>query len=220
VQKLRQEATIAGQRERRDLAVMLHDSVGQLLPLATTKLALAGRRCDEETRTQLVDVERLLVEAHAAATSLTYRLSPLDLGEIGLVAAVESLVREVARDHDLRVALHQKAGEIRLADALEFVVYRTLRELLVNVAKHAQTSEAVVQLAREGNDLSVVVEDRGVGFVPDPTRNFGWGLRSARERLDYLGGRLHVRSEPGCGTLVEIRVPLLLPADMKPGINS
>jgi PAS domain S-box-containing protein len=208
VQQLRQEAAIARQRERRDLAVMLHDSIGQLLPLSTMKLALARRSCDEATRLQLIEVERLLVEAHSAATSLTYRLSPLELGEIGLVAAVEGLVREVARDQDLRVVLHQDVRDTRLADALEFAVYRTIRELLANVGKHAQTRDVVVELTHQGNELSVVVEDHGVGFVPDPTRNWGWGLRSARERLDYLGGRLHLHSAPGCGTRVEMRVPI------------
>lgn len=208
VQQLRQEASIASQRERRDVAVMLHDGIGQLLPLAATKLALARRTCEEHTRTQLVEVERLLVEAHTVATSLTYRLSPLDLREIGLVAAVEGLVSEVARDHGLRVTLRQEASDIRLADALEFVVFRTLRELLANVAKHAHVDEASVCLSREGSELLVVVEDHGVGFAPDPAQTWGWGLRSARERLDYLGGRLKVRSEPRCGTIVEIRVPL------------
>jgi PAS domain S-box-containing protein len=210
VRQLRHEAAIASEREHRELAGMLHDSIGQLLPLANTKLALARRTCDEATKAQLAEVERLIHEAHTAATSLTYRLSPLALHEIGLVAGLQVLVREMRRDYGLRVVLENEASGFRLADALEFAVYRAVHELLVNVAKHSGAEEAVVRVAREGPELSVVVEDQGVGFVPDPTRPGGWGLEGANDRLAYLGGRLHVGSQPGRGTRVELLIPLLL----------
>jgi PAS domain S-box-containing protein len=209
VRQLRHEASISGERERREFAVMLHDSVGQLLPLANTKLALARRSCDEATGARLTEVERLIHEAHTMATSLTYRLSPLALHEIGLAAGLQSLVREMSRDYDLRVVVHDEAPRSRLSDALEFAVYRVVRELLVNVAKHSGTQEALVRMTRKGWQLSVVVEDQGVGFVPDPMRPRGWGLESADERLAYLGGRMEVRSEPDRGTRIELFLPVL-----------
>jgi PAS domain S-box-containing protein len=206
--QLRHEAAITSDRERRELAVMLHDSVGQLLPLATTKLGLARRSCDEATAARLVEVERLIAEAHAVATSLTYRLSPLALHEIGLTAGFKGLVRDMRRDYELRVDVDDEAAGIRLPDALEFAVYRVVRELLVNVAKHSGAKKAVVRIAPQGEDLLVVVEDQGGGFVPDAKQSHGWGLESAGEQLKYLGGRMHIRSAPGSGTHVEIFAPL------------
>jgi len=208
MRELRNEAAITSERKLRELSVLLHDSVGQLLPLANTKLALARRTCDETTGAQLREVERLISEAHTVATSLTYRLSPLALHEIGLAAGFKELVREMRRDYELQVFVENKAPGSRLSDALEFAVYRVVRELLVNVAKHSGTAEARVHVAREGQQLSVVVEDQGVGFAQEPTRLPGWGLKSAEEQLGYLGGNLHARSEPGCGTRVELRAPL------------
>ncbi len=215
MRQLRNEAEIASERKLRELAVMLHDSVGQLLPLANTKLALARRTCDEATGAQLAEAKRLISEAHTVATSLTYRLSPLALHEIGLTVGFKELVREMRRDYELRVLVEDQAPGSRLSDALEFAVYRVVRELLVNVAKHSRMEEAVVRIAREGLQLSIVVEDQGIGFVTDATRASGWGLESAGEQLRYLGGRMHVRSEPGCGTRIEILVPLLH-ADQEP----
>lgn len=209
LRQLRQEAAITRERELRELAVMLHDSVGQLLPLANTKLALARRTCGEEARAQLAEAERLISEAHTVATSLTYRLSPLALHEIGLAAGFKELVREMRRDYELRVLVEDEAPGFRLSDALEFAVYRVVRELLVNAAKHSGAQQAFVRIGREGSELSVVVEDQGVGFVPDSAHHSGWGLESAREQLGYLGGRMHVRSKPNRGTRVEIVVPLL-----------
>jgi PAS domain S-box-containing protein len=215
VRQLRHEASISSERERREFAVMLHDSVGQLLPLANTKLALARRTCDDATGARLAEVERLIHEANAMATSLTYRLSPLALHEIGLAAGLQSLVREMRRDYELRVVVQDEAPGSRLSDALEFAVYRVVRELLVNVARHSGANEALVRMTRRGLQLSVVVEDQGVGFVPDPIRPRGWGLESADERLAYLGGRMRIRSEPDRGTQVQLLVPVL-DAGMEP----
>jgi signal transduction histidine kinase len=209
VRQLRHEASISSERERREFAVMLHDSVGQLLPLANTKLALARRSCDDATGARLTEVERLIREANTMATSLTYRLSPLALHEIGLAAGLQSLVREMRRDYELRVVVQDEARGSRLSDALEFALYRVVRELLVNVAKHSGTNEALVRMTRRGGQLLVVVEDQGVGFIADPIRPQGWGLESADERLTYLGGRMEVCSEPDQGTQVQLLVPVL-----------
>ncbi len=218
VRQLRHEASISSEREQREFAIMLHDSVGQLLPLAKTKLALARRNCDEATGVRLMEVERLIHDAHTMATSLTYRLSPLALHEIGLAAGLRSLAREVHRDYALRLIVQDEAPGFRLSDALEFAVYRVVRELLVNVAKHSGVSEALVSITRKNWQLSVIVEDAGVGFVPDPTRRRGWGLESADERLAYLGGQMKVRSEPDRGTRVELLVPVL-DAGLEPGVE-
>jgi PAS domain S-box-containing protein len=209
MRQLRHEASIASERERRELAAMLHDSIGQLLPLANTKLALARRSCDEATEAKLVEVERLIRETHTAATSLTFRLNPPALQEIGLLAGLRALAREMRRDYDLRVVLEDEAPGSVLSDALAFAIYRVVHELLVNVAKHSGAKQANVSLARVGSRLSVVVEDRGLGFVASANRTRGRGLNSAEERLAYLGGRMVVRSAPDRGTRVELYAPLL-----------
>jgi signal transduction histidine kinase len=209
IRHLRQEADLASERERRELSVLLHDSVGQLLPLANTKLALAARAADEETRARLAEVERLVREAHHTATSLTRRLNPPVVHEMGLAAGLQALTRELQRDWQLRVVVENEGSERVLSDAMLSAVYRIVRELLLNAAKHAGVGEARVLLGRHGAFLSVVVSDEGHGFDAKRPRNPGMGLETAEAQLRYLGGRMQVRSEPGRGTRVELRVPCL-----------
>ena len=90
---------------------------------------------------------------------------------------------------------------------MRIVLFRSLRELLVNAAKHAQTHEAHVTISRLERALRVEVADRGVGFDPTPEQE-GFGLRSIRERVHYLGGSLQIESAPHHGTKARVTVPL------------
>ena len=87
----------------------------------------------------------------------------------------------------------------------EIIIYRIVQELLNNILKHAAATEALVQLIREDDRLSIVVEDNGKGFDTALLKNNkGAGLTSIRSRVDYLKGQLDIHSEAGKGTLVNI----------------
>jgi signal transduction histidine kinase len=92
------------------------------------------------------------------------------------------------------------------------LLFRSVRELLMNIVKHAQAQHAYVTILREGDGVSIKVEDDGVGIDPvseaRSKSNGGFGLFSIRERLHYLGGRVEVESEEGRGTQITLEVPL------------
>jgi signal transduction histidine kinase len=217
--RLTQEASIARARERREIASLLHDSIGQLLPLANARLASIRDHADEATREQIVDVQALIAEAHATASTLTSRLSPPTIHEIGLAAALDALAREILRQHGLKVEVEIEEVTIPLSEAMEYTLYRVIRELLVNTAKHAGASEAWIRVQRSGAQLQVVVEDSGVGFEPAECDSKGLGLRSAQDRLDYLGARMDIQSRPGAGTRVVLCAPLLNENSAEPGVR-
>jgi signal transduction histidine kinase len=89
-----------------------------------------------------------------------------------------------------------------------------VRELLVNVAKHAGVNRAKVRIRRVARHIIVTVEDHGVGFDPkvvhDPKKNRGLGLFSIRERLDYLGGSMEINSVVGKKTLITLTIPVVM----------
>jgi signal transduction histidine kinase len=144
--------------------------------------------------------------------SVINNLRPLALGE-GLRAAVERQLVEFTRlsgvDHALQVA-----GDVALeCDAirgLDATVYRVLQESLSNVARHARASRVRVMLARDGERLSLRVQDDGVG-ISAPAAAGSTGLAGMRERANAAGGQLRVRSRPGGGTVVELSLPLSIP---------
>jgi PAS domain S-box-containing protein len=200
-------------RERRSIAIDLHDTVGQALAVAKIKLALLQRampsgiiaRDVEEVRSQLD-------QAIQYTRSLTVELSPPTLYDFDLEAALEDLASRIHGQHSLSVTV-KKSGCARdeLSEELRILLYRTVRELLMNVVKHAAASEASIAVQEDGGQISVIVEDNGKGFeaVNDlhPGRQGGFGLFSIRERLRLLGGRLEIESTPGKGARVVMTAP-------------
>jgi signal transduction histidine kinase len=110
--------------------------------------------------------------------------------------------------------LHDRVRQtLAICKDVAVLLFQTVRELLVNVVKHAQAQKVTVAIGRNGGNVQITVEDDGVGFDPSDissrwNRNGGFGLFSIRERLGHLGGQLKVRSKSGHGTRVSLVAPL------------
>ncbi|MBW2420498.1 MAG: PAS domain S-box protein [Deltaproteobacteria bacterium] len=201
------EAALAEQRERKVLARDLHDGLGQLLSLASMKLgALRGASEDAEVQTRIRQIEDVIGEADRRTTSLTFQLSPPVLDDVGLVAAAQWLAEDLERIYGLRVLVAHGREPTGLDEAGRVSLFRALRELLINVAKHAEVDAAKVSIHSENQRVIVRVEDRGCGFDPDQERG-GYGLLSLRERVEHMGGTLKIESAPGEGTRIVVTAP-------------
>jgi two-component system, NarL family, sensor histidine kinase UhpB len=135
------------------------------------------------------------------------------LGDHGLLAAVERHLRDYG-SYGITTRLESAGFDgARLPPETETALYRIIQEALTNVARHSGAARATVHLRREDGWVEAVVADDGRGFdaeallrVPDPTR--GLGLHSIQERTTVLGGAVDVRSTPGTGTTVRVRLPV------------
>lgn len=213
LQRLASEISLAEEKERRRIASELHDSAIQNLALAKIKLGEIQRRFAQEKKpAALDDVRGLLEQAIHAARSLIFELSPPVLYELGLGAAVEWLGEQFQTRHDIdcRVTADQSAAPLNVE--IEVVLFQVLRELLINVVKHANATRVDISLHRRDDQLRLEVHDNGDGFdatavVTDSGRG-GFGLFNIRERLQLLGAALEIESGPGPGTRVMIRAPL------------
>jgi PAS domain S-box-containing protein len=200
-------SAVAEDRERRRLATDLHDGVSQLLTLAGVKLGmLRAAAAERGLGTPLREVEEVVSEAHRRTESLTFQLSPPVLHDVGLVAATEWLADEMRRLYGLRV-LVEGQGEPLLDEVARVTLFRALRELLINVARHARTPRASVQVSHGEGRVHIEVRDRGVGFDPELEPR-GFGLFSIRERMRHLGGHFEIEAVPGDGTRVTLTAPL------------
>jgi PAS domain S-box-containing protein len=214
LQQLTVELSSAEEEERRRLASELHDQVGQTLAAAKMKLGALCKlaQCDEG-RELTAELSELLDRTIADTRSLTFQLSPPLLHEMGLVAAAEWLAEQVAERHGLTVVVSAENPALQVRGDLAGLVFRSLRELLMNVVKHADAGDVTVSIRASGVELGVSVEDDGCGFEPPPEagrgpRSGGFGLFSIRERLGHLGGRLEIDSAPGKGSRVHMFVPV------------
>ncbi|MFZ5453430.1 MAG: CHASE3 domain-containing protein [Thermodesulfobacteriota bacterium] len=218
LRSLASSLSLAEERERRRLAVYLHDQIGHTLALANIKLgelqkSLPGL-CQDFPAGELEKTGALLEQAIRDTHSLTFRISSPILYELGLEAALEWLTEQFQKEHGISTRFITDGQAQPLGDDVRVLLFQAVNELLVNVVKHAQAKNLEVSMHWEGGNLKVEVGDDGVGFqapATEPRRweQSGFGLFSIRERLRPWGGRLEVQTEPDAGTHVILTVPLV-----------
>jgi len=212
---LASQLTIAEENERRRIAADLHDHVGQSLPLARMQIASVRKHITDPGQSAILDeISDTLHQTVHQIREVIYDLSPPQLNEIGLSAAIrEWLEEQVEKRHGIRAECIDNGPEPVLEQDLRSILFRCLRELLTNAVKHALATQVKVHV-NKGNDLlEIIVSDNGCGFDVDAiaqssTLQGGFGLFSVRERMADLGGASEISSEPGQGTQVILRVPL------------
>jgi signal transduction histidine kinase len=196
----------AGDAERRRLERNLHDGAQQRLVTLALVLRLAESRLSDD----LPAAAELLAQASDELAlsleelrELARGIHPAILTDRGLTPALEALATRAT----LPVEVNGLPPE-RLPEPIEAAAYYVVSESLTNVAKYASASRARVDLARADGVFVVEVSDDGVGGA-DAGR--GSGLRGLADRVEALGGRLSVLSEPGQGTTVRAELPLISP---------
>ena len=204
--KISHELVTVEERERKAIAEDLHDSVTQLLALSL-KDVTALRKNNE----QLIGLERIeqnLGKAIADLRALTFQISPPVLYDFGLEAALEWLVEDVNSRHNMQlVYTNLIVKPLSLGQKENVALYRAIRELVINVIKHAETSDGQILLRATRSQFIAEVADEGVGFDTESNRD-GFGLFSLEDRLLYMNGKIHIMSTPGEGTIIQVRVPL------------
>jgi PAS domain S-box-containing protein len=205
---LRSAEDRAEERERRALARDLHDSVAQLLTLARIRVSEARDRSPGDGLGRTLDqIDAVLEEVDKRVRTLMFRLNPSSLYELGLAAAAEELAEDLGTRYDLSISVEDDGSVPALDDETRTALFRGMRELLINVARHAGTNEARVRIGTHDGEIVVDVEDEGVGFDGE-SAPAGFGLVSVRDRLERCGGNLDLHSVPGDGTRARMTAQL------------
>ncbi|HVP01142.1 MAG TPA: histidine kinase [Solirubrobacteraceae bacterium] len=191
--------------ERARIARDLHDEANQALTGVLLRLQATAERAPEELRPELRETQRAATQAIEELLRLARELRPAALDDHGLAAALRTKVSDFARQTGVHAELSLDGTDV---DALEpeeqIVVYRVVQESLSNVAQHAGAGSVRVAFARERGATVARVQDDGRGFAGGAPA--GHGLRGMRERAALAGGSLDVRSAPGGGTTIELRL--------------
>ncbi|MBN1845636.1 MAG: PAS domain S-box protein [Sedimentisphaerales bacterium] len=214
---LASELSLAEERQRRQVATELHENIGQLLAMTKIKLGMLQESSHTPGEAeQLKEMRDLLDKTIAYTRSLTLDLSPPVLYELGLKAALEWLIEQFRQQHDLDIHYRDEGPVVRINDDLRGLLYRTVRELLVNVVKHAQARRVRVRVLRTPKEIEITVADDGRGFpspdVVDGNHLWeGFGLFNMRERFAHFGGRVQIHSQTNRGATVNLFVPVIHP---------
>jgi len=202
-------------QERRKIATALHDSIGQILAFLKIELGTLQRlELPGEAAHAIAHAREQIEEAVRQTRTLTFEISPPELYTLGLASALEELAQRFGQEKRIDCRVQSNGDPDPLSNQLKTLLYRSVRELLTNAAKHAQAHVIDIEIGTVDNCIQIAVVDDGVGFdmshltAHASRRGLGFGLLSIRERLVYLGGNLNIKSTPGQGTRVTLTVPL------------
>jgi len=220
LKELAQHLQSVREDERSRLARELHDELGALLTAAKLDVARLKSRLGANVNVEATERLAHLNEALNGGIALKRRiiedLRPSSLNNLGLVAALEILLREFASRSEIKVV--DKLEPVNVSPASQLTIYRLVQEALTNVVKYAKASEVVVSLQpASGGGAVVAVRDNGVGFDIEAPRLARHGLIGMRYRVEAEGGTMRLASRPGDGTLIEATLP---PAPPEPATGS
>jgi NarL family two-component system sensor histidine kinase LiaS len=202
---------LATLEERNRLARDLHDSVKQQIFAATMQVGAAKALIERDpavAHTHLLEADQLVRQAQQELTGLILELRPAALEGKGLARALAEYASNWSRQTHIETEV-RVSGERPLPLPMEQTLFRIAQEALANVARHSRATNAEIHLGWENGDVTLIVADNGIGFniAYKPSRK-GVGLESMRERIQALGGRFVVASQPGEGTQVIAELPL------------
>jgi len=209
---LTEELLFAEERERRRLALILHDSIGQSLAFSKRELGVVQKRIPPAMAETIEGVKEQIDLAIRQTRDLTFELSPTTLHTFGLEAAIEELGDQFSRQEGFQYHFEAVDGDKPLSEQVKTFLYRAVRELLTNIAKHAQASNVFVRIDRIDGNIRIRISDDGRGFdasAKEPAADRQrFGIFSIRERLSHIGGSFRIASDPGKGTEVTLIAPL------------
>jgi two-component system, chemotaxis family, CheB/CheR fusion protein len=202
----------AQEEERRRISRELHDDLNQRLAMLAVEVgeirANLSPRSTRAVGTKLQTVEDRINALSDDARRTAYQLHPSVLEHLGLVTALESYCVDFSKQEAVKVTFKLRNVPKSIPPATALCLYRVTQECLRNVAKHAGTSRATVTLAGTKGGLTLTVSDAGRGFDPDSGKaEGGLGLVSIKERVMAVGGTVTIKTEPGVGTQILVRMP-------------
>ncbi|MGW7823267.1 sensor histidine kinase [Streptomyces puniciscabiei] len=200
--------------ERRRLAAEIHDTIAQGLTGIIAQLQVVANAPDLVTaRTHLERASVLARHSLGEARRSVHNLAPVALAADGLPEALKKTVAEWGQRTGARAEFTVTGTAEQLHDEVSATLLRIAQEALSNAARHARPTRVGVTLSFMGDEVTLDIRDDGTGFdpaaVPRRTRSGGFGLDGMRARAERIAGSLTVESEPGSGTAVSARVPLV-----------
>ncbi len=202
------DAMIEGQeKERQRIANDLHDDLGGLM--ATVKLHFNALK-DKDSPELYEKTNNLIEEAYQKVRSVAHAKNSGVIAKQGLLKAVRHMAEKISASNEIQIDVLGHGLDNRLENSLELTSFRIIQELITNVIKHAEASEATIHLTNHEDSINIMVEDNGKGFNPSQVTKTkkGMGISSIDKRVEHLDGKLTIESEKNKGTTVIIDIPL------------
>ena len=196
------------EKERNRLARELHDGLGGILAAAQMQISNVETNGQQDELVKKQKATELVSQAATESRRIAHNLLPETLLRYGLDEALKEYSKSITESKLMQLDYESVGMQLKLDQSAGLSIYRIIQELVNNIIKHSGATEALVQLHREAEKLSITVEDNGKGFAPQQNGKTGIGLSNIRSRVSYLNGSLDIRSEEQKGTSVYIEIQL------------
>ncbi len=210
---LNMELRSVEEKERRKIAVNIHDVLGQTLSITHIKLSsLSNIHLPTKAKKIITESAEMIHSAITESRSLTYNLSPPILYELGLLPAIKQRLEKIEEKFDIKTKFESSETKLNINNDIRILIYRIISELLINIIKHANADLIEVKINKDQKYYYFSVIDNGIGFKYQPkailTRKGGFGLFNTIERLDSIQGKLIINSKKRKGTKALVIIPI------------
>ncbi|AXY75228.1 PAS domain S-box protein [Paraflavitalea soli] len=203
--ELAQSVLQTEEAERKKLGEELHDNINQLL--GVVKLYIQHALVNPKMREELLQKSaHYITQTIEEIRNLSRSLLPPALNEQSLLDSLYQLIEDIrhAKEIEFKVQ-HEGFDETRIPDNKRLVIYRIIQEQLNNALKHSEAQTVVIDLAHRGPHVQLTIQDNGIGFDPEQVKP-GMGLNNIRNRIEVFNGEMEIRSAPGNGCTLEVRI--------------
>ncbi|KIQ24815.1 histidine kinase [Flavobacterium sp. MEB061] len=202
------------ENEQNRIAKEIHDGIGQMLTGLKFSLESINLDDKEKAAQKIEYLKKLSLDIIKGVRTATFNLMPPELSDHGIVSSLSKLTQELSKLTGKEILFYNKTDfSQRLDSLIEINIYRLTQEAINNAIKYAESSHIIVQLSHSDTLLSIIVDDNGKGFdihTVDKKRNSesGMGLLFMKERIQYINGRVFIKSIPGEGTRITFNIPI------------
>ncbi len=200
------------ENDRKKIAAELHDSIGHDLLITKNKLLLGTKKIDDKEflKSNLSEMEEILSDTLKDIREISYTLHPYQLERLGLSKAIKSIVDRASRSTEINFTVNIDTVDKLLHRDVEINLYRIIQECINNIIKHSHATDAILNVIKNENEISILISDNGNGFdlnrVSSEKSKAGFGLRGLEERTKLLNGTLLIESSEGIGTTIKIKL--------------
>jgi PAS domain S-box-containing protein len=212
------------EKERRKLALILHDNVGQKLAITKIRLEmLKNSRLNKNTAEHINTIYNTVEDIIQQTRDLTIQLSPPVLYHLGFIPSLDWLCDEILKKNNIDYYIENNLKEINFGSETNAFLFQAIRELLINIVKYSKAKNINISIVKRDDKIIISVIDDGVGFKIEDYKNGlynnkKFGLFNIKERINFLGGSLNISSKLGKGTRVTLELPINLLLSEKPSI--
>jgi PAS domain S-box-containing protein len=213
LEKLNQHLVEVRENERNQIALNLHDDLGQKLTAINLDIAWLKSRIgvqSKSVREKFVEMSSMIKETVESIRETSSLLRPAILFDLGLVPAIKSQLGKFEKQTGIKCHFYFKPEEFDIEERVALILYRILQESLTNIARHSGASATEIDLVMLKNKIEMIIEDNGKGIAKDKVNSLeSMGIAGMKERVKSANGKIIIRGENGAGTRIEVKIPLI-----------